>query len=180
LCFQIGSILLLFASIISTSFSTVVTICLLLLWTAKACAAPISATPLVGASPVRPPPDAPLLRPAPALSSGYESPSDRSVCIVPFCFTGALQKIPFTLADDRVLDAGPTLIAVLIGTLPHVGGGRVLAANLRCCVTPPITVRSGLGTFLTTDACEAGLSLTTLGYFFVTHISISVEMRRIK
>jgi hypothetical protein len=42
---------------------------------------------------------------------------------------GALWKIPFNLADYRVLGAGIGLVAVLIGTLPHGGGGRVLAVT---------------------------------------------------
>jgi len=96
-----------------------------------ACAAPVSTTPLAAplarASHVKPPFDALLLGPAPALSSGCESPSDRSMCIVPPCFIGALRKIPFPY-DSRVLDAGPALIAVLIGTLSYARGGRVLVA----------------------------------------------------
>jgi len=58
------------------------------------------------------------------------------------CFMGALRKIPFNLADSRVLSAGTGLVVVLIGTLPLAGGGRVLRARDAVCssVTPLIVV----------------------------------------
>jgi hypothetical protein len=80
---------------------------------------------------------------------------------------GVLWKIPFNLADCLILVAGPGLVAVLIGTLPHAGGGRVLAANHGSGVTPPIAVESNLGTFLTTDASGSGLSLTAFAIFYL-------------
>lgn len=58
------------------------------------------------------------------------------------CFIGALRKIPFNLADCRVLSAGTGLVVVLTGTLPLAGGGRVLRATDTVCssVTPLIVV----------------------------------------
>jgi hypothetical protein len=63
---------------------------------------------------------------------------------------GALWKIPFNLADYRVLGAGIGLVAVLIGTLPHGGGGRVLAVTdvVWSGMTLPIAISTTLRHFL--------------------------------